>query len=420
MPAKEKLNLVFIGHVDHGKSTLMGRLLTDGGAVDRRVIDKYRDEAAKSGKATFEYAWVTDTEKEERERGLTINVRHVTFETEHKTVYLIDAPGHQDFIRNMISGTSEADAAVLVVACDEGIKPQTREHAVLARTMGIEQVVVAVNKMDKVGYTRDKFEPLASEVVGMLQRFGFPGSAVTSIPLSGFVGDNVANRSASINWYHGPTLMEAIDGLQSTSKPLGKAFRMPVDAVYKIEGVGRVFAGVIASGRIRTGESVTSSPSGIVAEVRSIEKFHKPTGEATAGDDIGLTLRGEGVPSIRPNEVLSATDMPIRAAREIQARVVILQHPTMIHVGYSPQLHVGTQTVRGTLRSIAQKVDPRTGSATQPSPEGLQSGDVADVSLFLSRPVAIEEAESFPKLSRFAIRDSGVTIGAGRCTRILA
>lgn len=417
---KQKLNLVFIGHVDHGKSTLMGRLLLDTGVVDRRILDRYREEASQMGKATFEFAWVTDTEPEERRRGVTINVRHVEFETPNRHVYLIDAPGHQDFVRNMISGTSEADAAVLVVAADEGIRPQTREHAVLARSFGMEQLVVAVNKMDKVGFSKERYEELRAELESFLQKLGFHSKTLQFVPVSGYGGHNVANRTADMKWYSGPSLVDTIDRLESGGKPIDKPFRMPVDAIYKLGGIGRVFAGVVLSGRIAVGNSVISQPSGSRAEVRSIERFHKSVNEALAGDDIGITLRGEAAGAIQAHEVLSSADAPIHSTREFEARIVILQHPTEIHAGYSPQLHIGTQSVRGTITQLRTKVDPRTGAIVGERPSALRAGDVADVVIIVSRPVALEEAEFLPKLSRFAIRDSGVTIGAGRCLKILA
>jgi len=419
---KERINLVFVGHVDHGKSTLVGRLLLDTGSLDSRVIEKYKEEAAKIGKATFEFAWVMDKRKDERERGVTIDATHLNFETKNKKIFIIDAPGHKDFIKNMITGTSEADAAVLVVDVNDtferGIMEQTKEHAMLAKTMGVEQIIVVVNKLDKIKYDREIFNKVSEDIKELLKKYGWDVEKIPIVPVSAYNGDNVVNRSDKLSWYKGPTFLEVLDALKPTRKQTDKPFRMPIDDFYKISGVGTVVAGVVSSGKVKVGDKLIIQPIGIITEVKSIEEYHKPKKVAIAGDDVGINLRGVDIKKIKKGYVLGHVENPPSVAYEFLAKVIIMNHPRGVYPGYTPIFHISTQHVPCTFIELISKIDPKTGEESEKNPEMLKSGDIAIVKIRPTRPIVIEEADKFPRLSRFAIRDIGQTIGAGMCIKI--
>ncbi|MCK5038417.1 MAG: GTP-binding protein, partial [Thermoplasmata archaeon] len=228
MAEKPHLNIVFIGHVDHGKSTLVGRMLLDTGTIEQHVIDKYRKEAEEKGKASFEFAWVMDGLKEERERGVTIDVAHKRFDSDKYYFTIIDAPGHRDFVKNMITGTSQADAAVLVVAAPEGVMAQTKEHVFLARTLGVNQMIVAVNKMDAVGYDEAKFKSVIEEVTKLMKSVGFKDEQMKFVPVSAIKGDNAAKPSPELGWWKGNTLLQQMNELEEPKKATNLALRVPV------------------------------------------------------------------------------------------------------------------------------------------------------------------------------------------------
>ncbi|HIQ10213.1 MAG TPA: translation elongation factor EF-1 subunit alpha, partial [Euryarchaeota archaeon] len=333
---KPHLNLVFIGHVDHGKSTTVGRLFYDLGLVDQRKLEELRKEAEEKGKAGFEFAYVMDKLKEERERGITIDVAYRDFETPKYHFTIIDAPGHVDFIKNMITGAAQADAAVLVVAATEGVQPQTREHAILAKTLGINQLIVAINKMDMVNYDQKKFEEVKSEVEKILKGFGYDISKVVFIPISALKGDNVVKKSENMPWYNGPTLYEALDKLEEPPRPIDKPLRIPIQDVYTIKGVGTVPVGRVESGVLKVGDKVLFMPVNKTAEVKSIEMHHEPLQEAKPGDNVGFNVKGVGKDDIKRGDVASHPDNPATVATRFKARIVVLNHPTAITVGYTP------------------------------------------------------------------------------------
>src|SRR5512136_1690253 len=280
---KPHLNIIIMGHVDHGKSTTTGHLLYDAGAIDERTIKAYEEEAEKMGKGTFKYAWVLDNLKEERERGVTIDLRFLKFETKKYYFTVIDAPGHRDFIKNMITGASQADAAVLFSSAKKGefeagigAGGQTREHAFLAFTLGIRQVLVAINKMDdiSVNWSKDRYEEIKNEVSRMLRMVGFKIEKINFIPVSGWTGDNLTEKSDKMPWYTGPTLIDGLDMLEIPAKPTGKPLRVPIQDVYSITGIGTVPVGRVETGTLKPGQNLIFMPSNKTAEVKSIEMHH--------------------------------------------------------------------------------------------------------------------------------------------------
>ena len=413
MAEKPHINLIFIGHVDHGKSTLVGRLLYELGEIPEQKIKTLRAEAEKIGKGTFEYAWVMDKLKEERERGLTIDLAHRKFETSKNYFTIIDAPGHRDFVKNMITGASQADGAVLVVAANDGIMPQTKEHIFLARTLGIEQLLVVVNKMDAVKYVEAKFNSVKDDLITLLKNTGYKVENIPIIPISGFQGDNLKEKSANMPWYKGPIFLSLLDDFKAPPKPLDKPLRLPVQDAYTITGVGTVPVGRVETGVMKPGMKVTFMPSGVTGEVKTIEMHHEQLPKAEPGDNVGFNVRGVGKKDARRGDVVGPVDNPPTVADEFTARIVVLNHPSAITVGYTPVLHVHTAQVACTFTELISKIDRRTGEVAEKNPEILKNGDVAVVKLKPTMPLVIESAEKFPQLGRFAIRDMGQTVAAG-------
>ncbi len=418
---KPHLNIVVTGHVDNGKSTTVGHLLVDLGAIDQRTIDTYAKESEATGKGdTFKYAWVMDSIKDERERGITIDLAFQKFETTKYFFTLIDAPGHKDFIKNMITGASEADAAILVISVKPGeteasIEPggQGREHAFLARTLGVNQIVVALNKMDDAGYQEARYKEVKEQVEKMLKSVGFNIAKINFIPVSGWKGDNLVKRSENMPWYKGVTLAEALDAFDPPEKPIGKPLRIPVQDVYTITGVGTVPVGRIETGKMRPGEKVIIMPSGAAGEIKTIETHHTQLEYAEAGDNIGFNLRGVDKNQIKRGDMIGAADSPPAVAKEFEARIIVIHHPTAMAPGYTPVLHAHTAQVAATISAFVSKIDPRTGATTEENPKFLKTGDAAIVRIRPVRPLPIETFKDFPEIGRFALRDMGTTIAAG-------
>ena len=410
---KPHMNLAVIGHIDHGKSTLVGRLMYETGAVKEHIIEKYQQEAKDKGKESFAFAWVMDTLKEERERGITIDVAHQRFDTNKYYFTIVDCPGHRDFVKNMITGASQADAAILVVSAKDGVQAQTKEHVFLARTLGINQLIIAMNKMDEVDYAEDKFTAVKDELVQLLKMVGYKPDEIEFIPTSAFVGDNISKLSEKIKWYKGLTILQALDTLKEPDKPVKLPLRIPVQDVYTISGIGTVPVGRVETGRMKKGDTVIFMPSKVSGEVKSIEMHHEEIPEAVPGDNIGWNVRGVDKKSIRRGDVCGNTDKPPAVAEEFTAQIVVLQHPSAITVGYTPVFHCHTAQVACTLMSLDKKLDPRTGQVKEENPTFIKAGDAAIVTIRPTTPLCIEKIKEIPQLGRFAIRDMGQTIAAG-------
>jgi elongation factor 1-alpha len=423
MANKPHLNLIVTGHVDHGKSTSMGHFLFDLGAVDQRTIDEFAKESEKTGAGdSFKYAWVLDQLKDERERGVTIDLAFQRFETPKYFYTLIDAPGHRDFIKNMITGASEADAAVLVVSAKTGEKDtalgpggQAREHAFLLKTLGVNQLVVAINKMDDqtVKYSEQMFNNAKQDVENLLKASGYNVTKIRFIPISGWTGENEVKPSTNMPWYKGPTLLQALDEFVEPPKPIDKPLRLPIQDVYTITGVGTVPVGRVETGKIKVGDSVMIMPEGLPAEVKSIETHHVAMQEAMAGDNIGFNLRGVSKTDFHRGSVLGPTNAPPTIAKEFLAQIIVVFHPTAIAAGYTPVLHAHTAQVAATITEIVAKIDPRTGQPTEEKPKTIKTGDSAIVKITPLRPVVLETFKDYAELGRFALRDMGSTVAAG-------
>jgi elongation factor 1-alpha len=420
MAEKPHLNLAIIGHIDHGKSTLTGRLMYDTGAVPPHIIEKYREEAKAKGKESFVFAWVMDSLKEERDRGITIDVAHQRFDTAKYYFTVVDCPGHRDFVKNMITGASQADAAILVCAVKDGVQSQTKEHIFLARTLGITQLIIAMNKMDEVNYDKARFDVVKADLSALLKMVGYKPDDILFIPTSAFKGDNLAKPSENTKWYTGPTLLAALDTLKLPEKPTTLPLRIPVQDAYTISGIGTVPVGRVETGIMRPGDKIIFMPAKAVGEVKSIEMHHQEIKEAVPGDNIGWNVRGVEKKDIRRGDVCGSVAKPPTVAEEFTAQIVVLQHPSAITIGYTPVLHCHTAQVAGTITAILKKLDPKTGQVAAENPDFIKAGDAAIVVIKPAKPLCIEKVKDIPQLGRFAIRDMGMTIAAGMVQDIKA
>lgn len=421
MADKEHLNLIITGHIDNGKSTTMGHFLLDLGVVDERTIQQHAEESEKTGKGdTFKYAWVMDNIKDERERGITIDLAFQKFETNKYFYTLIDAPGHRDFVKNMITGASEADCAVLVLSAkpdetDVAVAPggQAREHAFLLKTLGVNQLIVAVNKMDAVDFKEDAFKAAKDKAEKLVKSVGYKLDDVPIIPVSGWKGDNLVKKSQNMAWWKGKTLLEAFDDFKVPEKPVGKPLRIPVQDVYSITGVGTVPVGRVETGTLKPGDKVIVMPSGAQGDIKTIETHHQQMPQAVAGDNIGFNLRGIEKKDIKRGDVLGHPNNPPKVAKEFKAQIIVIHHPTAIAPGYTPVMHCHTAQVAATMTEFEAKINPASGAVEEQNPKFLKVGDSAIVKIRPVRPTCIETFKDFPELGRFALRDMGATIAAG-------
>jgi elongation factor 1-alpha len=410
------------GHVDSGKSTLIGRLLYDTGTIKEEEMRKFREAATELKRETFEFAFIMDVHKEERERGVTIDLMHRPFETQKWYFTIIDCPGHRDFVKNMITGASQADAAIFVVSAKpgEGVQEQTKEHAWLMKVLGIPQILVVLNKMDAANYDEKRFNEVKDEVVKLLKTIGYKVDEIPFIPVSAYVGDNVAKKSTNMPWYKGGTLVETLDSfITMPEKPLNKPLRWPIQDVYTITGVGTVPVGRIETGVLKVGDTLVFEPSGVKGEVKSIEMHHQQIPQAVPGDNVGVNVRGISKEQVKRGDVAGLPSNPPTVVKEFTAQIVVLQHPTVITAGYTPVFHCHTSSIACTISEITAKIDPRTGAIVQEKPDFIKTGDAAKIKVVPTKPMIIEKNADFPELARFAIRDMGVTVAAGVCLDVV-
>jgi len=441
MAPKEKthVNIVVIGHVDSGKSTTTGHLIYKCGGIDKRVIEKFEKEAQELGKGSFKYAWVLDKLKAERERGITIDIALWKFATEKFEVTIIDAPGHRDFIKNMITGTSQADCAVLIVAAGTGEfeagisnNGQTREHALLAFTLGVKQLIVAVNKMDSTEpkYSESRFNEIKGEVEKYIKKVGYNPKTVAFVPISGWHGDNMLEQSSNMAWFkgweiertvdkkvekaNGFTLYQALDSILPPSRPTDKALRLPLQDVYKIGGIGTVPVGRVETGIIKPGMVVTFAPCNVTTEVKSVEMHHESLPEALPGDNVGFNVKNVSVKDVRRGNVASDSKQdPAKATDFYKAQVIILNHPGEIRAGYTPVVDCHTAHIACKFEVLEEKIDRRSGKKLEDNPPMVKSGDAAIVKMVPQKPMCVEAFSDYAPLGRFAVRDMRQTVAVG-------
>nr|AEX08674.1 elongation factor 1-alpha [Azumapecten farreri] len=432
---KIHINIVVIGHVDSGKSTSTGHLIYKCGGIDKRTIEKFEKEAQEMGKGSFKYAWVLDKLKAERERGITIDIALWKFESIKFEVTIIDAPGHRDFIKNMITGTSQADCAVLIIAAgvgefEAGISKngQTREHALLAYTLGVKQMIVAINKMDSTEppYSQKRFDEISKEVTAYIKKVGYNPKTVAFIPISGWNGDNMLEASDKMGWFSGWTierkegkatgkcLIEAIDNILPPSRPSDKPLRLPLQDVYKIGGIGTVPVGRVETGIIKPGMIVTFAPSALTTEVKSVEMHHESLPEALPGDNVGFNVKNVSIKELKRGNVAgdSKSDPPA-GVDHFMAQVIVLNHPGEIHAGYTPVLDCHTAHIACKFKELIEKLDRRSGKKLEDNPKSVKSNDACIVELVPSKPMCVEAFNDYAPLGRFAVRDMRQTVAVG-------
>uniref|UniRef100_A0A672FMP3 HBS1-like protein n=1 Tax=Salarias fasciatus TaxID=181472 RepID=A0A672FMP3_SALFA len=425
---KPLLNLVVIGHVDAGKSTLMGHLLYLLGNVNKRTMHKYEQESKKAGKASFAYAWVLDETGEERDRGVTMDVGMTKFETNSKVVTLMDAPGHRDFIPNMITGAAQADVAVLVVDASRGefeagfeAGGQTREHALLVRSLGVTQLAVAVNKMDQVNWQQERFQEITSKLGHFLKQAGFKESDVFYVPTSGLSGENLATRSTAAqltSWYSGLSLLEQIDAFKPPQRSVDKPFRLCVSDVFKDQGSGFCVTGKIEAGYIQTGEKMLAMPPNETCTVKGICLHDEPLDWAAAGDHVSLTVTGMDIIKINVGCVFCDPKEPIRVCTRFRARVLLFNIEVPITQGFPVLLHYQTVSEPATIKKLVSVLHKSSGEVLKKKPKCLTKGMNAIVEIQTQRPVSLELYKDYKELGRFMLRYVGSTIAAGVVTEV--
>ena len=421
---KPTMNVVFVGHVDHGKSTCVGRLMYDSGVIPEQEMKKLKEEAQKHGKVGFEFAFVMDRIKEERERGVTIDLSYQKLITPKRQITIIDAPGHKDFVKNMITGASQADAAFLTISAKDGVQPQTKEHLWLLRTMGVQQIAVSINKMDAVDYKEDIFNKVKADVSALLKVVGINPEKTIFLAVSGLKGDNIFKKSTNMAWYKGPTIFEQLDLFEEPKKPTNLPVRMPIQDVYEITGIGTVPVGKIETGIMKIGMKVKILPGrsgrGIDGEVKTIEMHHEQLKEAPAGNNVGINIRGVGKKDIARGDVVCDAAQPATIAEEFTAQIAVINHPTVIAKGYTPVFHVHTAQVPCQFIEIMHKIDPTNGQPMPGTVDFIKNGDVAMVKIKPMGNLVLETSKVNPHMARFAIRDAGATVAAGVCLDLVA
>ena len=421
--AKTHINLVVIGHVDSGKSTSTGHLIFKCGGIDKRTIEKFEKEANEMGKGSFKYAWVLDKLKAERERGITIDIALWKFETPKYYMTIIDAPGHRDFIKNMITGTSQADCAILMIASPVGefeagysTTGQTREHALLAFTLGVKQMIVCINKMDDkaTNYSESRYNEIKEEMTKFLAKVGYKSAMMDFIPISGWNGDNMLEQSPNMKWYKGPVLIEALDKIVPPARPTEKPLRLPLQDVYKIGGIGTVPVGRVETGVIKPGMTVQFAPSDLLAEVKSVEMHHESLPEATPGDNVGFNVKGLSTKDLRRGFVASDSKRdPAKETVSFEAQVIVLNHPNEIRAGYTPVLDCHTCHIAVKFAALTTKIDKRTGKELEKDPKSIKTGDASMVHMVPTKPMCVEPFAEYSPLGRFAVRDMRQTVAVG-------
>jgi elongation factor 1-alpha len=399
---------------------MMGHLMLKTGSISEREMREVEAVAKKMDKDSFKFAFVFDRLKEERERGITIDLAFRRFDTSNYYFTLIDAPGHRDFVKNMITGTSQADAAILVVSSKEGefeggisALGQTREHAFLSFTLGVQQLVVAINKMDTHGWKESRYNEVKNEISDLLKMVGFNVEKIHFVPVSAWTGDNLTEPSENMPWYDGPTLVGALDMMEMPPKPTDKPLRVPVQDVYKITGVGTVPVGRVETGILNVGDKLIFQPADVSGECRSIEMHHEQISQALPGDNIGFNVRGLSAKDIKRGDVAGKVDNPPTVAEEFTGQIIVIYHPTAIAIGYAPVIHTQTAQIACRFEELISKTDPRTGKVVQEHPDFLKQGDGGMVRFKPIRPMVIETFKDFPQLGRFAVRDMGRTVAVG-------
>ncbi|XP_015127168.1 HBS1-like protein [Diachasma alloeum] len=425
--SKEQLHLVVVGHVDAGKSTLLGRLLCDLGQVSSKLIHKYQQESKKIGKQSFAYAWVLDETGEERERGITMDIGYSKFETDTKSVTLLDAPGHKDFIPNMITGATQADVALLVVDATRGefetgfeSGGQTREHALLLRSLGVSELAVVVNKLDTVDWSKDRFNEIVDKMSIFLKQAGYK-DRVTFVPCSGLSGENIVmppKAEELSSWYTGPTLLSVIDNFKCPERPVNKPFRFSVNDIFKGTGSNFCVSGHVETGMVAAGDKVLVSPHNEIAVVKGMQIDELSTTNAFAGDHVSLTLTGIDQQNVAVGDVICTPSKPVPVTTCFQVHVVIFTVAIPITKGLPVVLHVQSLVQPAVITKLIAQLHKSSGEVAKKRPRCLPKNSSAIIEIKTNQPICLELYRDVKQLGRVMLRVAGTTIAAGLVTKI--
>jgi bifunctional enzyme CysN/CysC len=400
------VRIVIVGHVDHGKSTLVGRLLHETGSLPEGKLEMLKAVSTRRG-MPFEWSFLLDALQTERDQGITIDTTQIRFRTNSRDIVLIDAPGHAEFLRNMITGASQADGAVLIIDALEGVRDQTRRHGYLLHLLGVKQVAVVVNKMDRVEFSAERFREISDEISAHLKSLGVTPSAV--IPISARDGDGVALRTDRIAWYKGPTVVEALDRLEPARPPEALPLRLPVQAIYKFDD-RRIVAGRIESGSLSAGDEIVIMPAGKIAKIRTVESW--PTtpvaGRQGAGRSVGITLDRELF--IERGDIIAHSGTSPRETRRLRARIFWLQDKPLSK-GDQILVRCGPKESRATVVAIEKAVDP--GELSSVENKAIGRNHVGEIDISLSNPIATDPYNENPRTGRLVIEVSGRIAGGG-------
>src|SRR4051795_3687769 len=403
---RQQVRIVIVGHVDHGKSTLVGRLLHETGSLPDGKLEMLKAVSARRG-MPFEWSFLLDALQTERDQGITIDTTQIRFRTRSRDVVLIDAPGHAEFLRNMITGASQADGAVLIIDALEGVRDQTRRHGYLLHLLGIKQVAIVVNKMDRVDFSADRFKEISDEISGHLVGLGVTPSAI--IPISARDGDGVAEHTPRIAWYKGPSVVEALDALEP-ARPLEQlALRLPVQAIYKFDD-RRIVAGRIESGSLQAGDEIVIMPAGKIAKIKTVESWPLTPvqGRQTAGRSVGFTLDRELF--IARGDVIGHAGQSPRDTRRIRARIFWL-HDKPLSKGEQILIRLGTREARATVVAIEKAIDP--GELSNAETSSIARNHVGEIDISLAQPIAADPYSENPRTGRLVIEVNGRIAGGG-------
>jgi bifunctional enzyme CysN/CysC len=403
---RQQVRIVIVGHVDHGKSTLVGRLLHETGSLPEGKLEMLQEVSARRG-MPFEWSFLLDALQTERDQGITIDTTQIRFRTKSRDVVLIDAPGHAEFLRNMITGASQADGAVLIIDALEGVRDQTRRHGYLLHLLGVKQVAVVVNKMDRVDFSAARFNDISDEISAHLIGLGVTPSAV--IPISARDGDGVAARTPRTSWYNGPTVVEALDALEPARPLKTLALRLPVQAIYKFDD-RRIVAGRIESGHLGAGDEIVIMPSAKIAKIKTVESWPLTPvkGRQSAGRSVGITLDRELF--IERGDVIAHTANAPRDTRRIRARIFWL-HDKPLSAGASILVRLGTKESRATVVAIEKAVDP--GELASVETTSIARNHVGEIDIALAQPLAADPYSANPRTGRLVIEVNGRIAGGG-------
>lgn len=425
----EKIALVVIGHVDAGKSTSTGHLVYLCGGIDERVIEKYRKEAELIGKGSFCFAWCLDNLKAERDRGITINISLNNFEHNKRKYTVIDAPGHRDFIKNMITGTSQADVAILMISAQQGEfeagiakEGQTKEHALLAYTLGVKKIIVSVNKMDheSVSWSEKRFKEITDEAQNFLKSTGYKAKNIQFVPISGWTGANIKDPSPNLKWHKGPTLLDALSKIPAPKRANDSPLRLPINDVFKISGHGTVPVGRVETGTIKPGMMIQFAPTQLQSECKKVEMHHVKVEEAVPGDNVGFNIRGLSVKDIKRGYVAcNANNKPGGDVANFNAQVIIMNHPNSIAAGYSPVIDCHTAHIACRFDKLLEKIDKRSGKKIEDNPTSLKNGEVGLIQMIPKKPMCLESYKEYAPLGRFAVRDMKQTVAVGIVKKVV-